>query len=48
MSGIAFQFVHEKEVQAEDDQVFLVKLQVKLKVFMYAWCYEQFPTFWVK
>lgn len=23
-----FQFVHEKEIQAEDDQVFLVKLQV--------------------
>ena len=23
------QFVHEKEIQAEDDQVFLVKLQVR-------------------
>jgi hypothetical protein len=24
------QFVHEKEIQAEDDQVFLLKLQVRL------------------
>lgn len=25
---LSLQFVHEKEIQAEDDQVFLVKLQV--------------------
>lgn len=45
MSGIAFQFVHEKEVQAEDDQVFLVKLQVMLQCFVCVQYYEQFPTF---
>ena len=29
------QFVHEKEIQAEDDQVFLVKLQVRDAHFNY-------------
>lgn len=36
-----FQIVHEKEIQAEDDQVFLVKLQVRGSVFNWlfgSWC----------
>lgn len=31
LSLVCHQIVHEKEIQAEDDQVFLVKLQVRKK-----------------
>lgn len=33
LSLLSHQIVHEKEIQAEDDQVFLVKLQVR-KAFL--------------